>query len=70
MIFEKPLVEFVAVNPDCAVSTSGGTGGTDTCNGPTSIQRNCGATGDFPSFAFSCGEYIQGEQDANWTPGS
>lgn len=51
MIFEEPLVEFVAVSTIDTGSTSGGMSGTDTCNGNTSEMRNCA----YPTAMDQCG---------------
>lgn len=62
MLFEKPLVEFVAVTPNDIETNSGGTGGTDSCKGPASIHRNCS---HFNTFMDDCGLYVQGDFDVN-----
>ena len=63
MILEKPLVEFVTLDGSDAISTSGGTGGVDSCNGATSQSRNC----DYFNLTMldNCGYYIKTEQDEN-----
>ena len=40
MIFEKPFVEFVALEPTDVIATSA-TGGVDSCNGATAENNNC-----------------------------
>lgn len=62
MIFEEPLVEFVAIQSVEIETASGGTGGTDSCKGPASIHRNCSYFNN--TFMDDCGLYVQGDFDA------
>lgn len=57
MIFEKPLVEFVALTPSDTIATSDGTGGVDSCNGATAQNNNCNHFSIAGSD--SCGYYDQ-----------
>lgn len=63
MFFKEPIVEFVAINSNETVTTSGGTGGVDSCNGPTSQSRNC----DYFNLTMldNCGYYNKTEMDEN-----
>lgn len=64
MVFEKPVVKFVALDSSDTIDTSGA--GVETCKGPTSPGRNCSVLSQ--EMMDDCGYYIQEELDADWVP--
>jgi len=65
MIFEEPTVEFSALDTIDIATVSGLTGGVDSCNGPTSYQRNCKYAG--LAMMDLCGYYDQETRDQHYT---
>ena len=64
MIFEEPVVQFVLL--DQVDTTEASNSGVETCKGPTSYGRNCSYYE--LTIMDDCGTFVQGEQDASWTP--
>ena len=59
MILEKPMIEFVVLNPIDTAATSNT--GVETCKGPNSYGRNCSYFNMNPMD--DCGNYVTGELD-------